>query len=376
MSRADFQLPNGHYLASHSAGRPLIRVGQVIAQRYLEPWAGNSAEPWAGWLAEIERFRQQLALLFAVDASGVCPQSNVSSGVAKVAMALPALQAGKPLLMSEHDFPSIGFALAKALPLGTEQIRFIPKHLDLTDANVWERYITDDLALVWVTHGFSNLGALAPLAEIAQLARTKGILTAVDVAQTAGVIPLNASALGIDMLFGSCLKWLCGGAGAGFMWLRPELNCQCQPKDVGWFSHQDPFAMDIHQFQYHDEALRFWGGTPSVAPFVIAADSIGYFNQLGIDRVRQHNLALQQQLLEQIGDLVVSPHQATQRSGTLIINVGAKQPRLLSALQAAGGMLDERHAGVRLSPHIYNDSDDIDAMIAAIQAVVTAGGRD
>ncbi|QIZ77950.1 aminotransferase class V-fold PLP-dependent enzyme [Ferrimonas lipolytica] len=369
MNRDDFLLPCGYYFGSHSAGRPLRRTAATIQQHYLQPWGGDNSDPWGEWLGQIERFRSALATLFNADVAGFCPQSNVSSGLVKVAMALPALQAGKPVLLSECDFPSIGFALQQALPLGTAQIRFIPKGEDVADPQVWRKYLDDELALVWISHGFSNSGVQAPLAEVTAMAQAKGILTAIDVAQTAGVIPIDVSALGVDLMFGSCLKWLCAGTGAGFMWIRPQLLPQCQPKDVGWFSHQNPFEFDIHNFRYHDEALRFWGGTPSVLPFVIAAASIEYFNSIGISRIRAHNLQLQQQLIDALGARVVSPHVPSQRSGTVVVHLGRGHSHLVAALPAAQIHADERPLGVRLSPHWYNDNDDVDAVITLVRSL-------
>ncbi|WP_298441017.1 aminotransferase class V-fold PLP-dependent enzyme [uncultured Ferrimonas sp.] len=360
MDKHDFLMPSGHYFGSHSAGRPFADTMAQFQQDYFQPWGGDCCDPWGEWLGQIERFRAALAALFNVDASGFCPQSNVSSGLVKVAMALPQLQSGGTVLLSEHDFPSIGFALQQALPNGAAQLRFIPKGADLTDANVWDKHLTADVALVWITHGFSNLGAAAPLAQILPLARQRGILSAIDLAQSAGVLPLDLAALQPDFAFGSSLKWLCGGAGAGYLWASAPMLSQCQPKDVGWFSHQDPFEMNIHQFRYHDQALRFWGGTPTVAPFVFAAHSIERLSAFGIDNIRAHNLSLQQQLWQGLGERVLSPQDPGKRSGTIIINAD------LTKLKAAGVFADLRPLGVRVSPHIYNDSDDVAALINAL----------
>src|SRR5258707_405115 len=107
-----------------------------------------------------------------------------------------------------------------------------------------------------------------------------------------GCIDRFCAALGADVVLGSCVRWLCGGRVAGFWWLGPGLMRQLKPVDVGWFSHADPFEMDIHSFRYADDARRFWGGTPSVAPYAIATAGLELLGAVGIEAVLAHNRAL------------------------------------------------------------------------------------
>jgi len=368
LSAADFHLGASTYLLNHSVGRPLKSAEAAFQRSYFAPWQDEAEGIWPQWLGCIEQFRAALGQLFNVPGARFCPQSNLSSGLTKLVMALPQFTSGR-VLMSELDFPTIGYVLAQALPRGREQIQFIPAGLDVSDANVWADHMTSDTAMVFLSHAYSNTGVQAPLAEVVALAKSRGVMTLLDVAQSAGVLPLDLARLAPDFVLGSTVKWLCGGPGAGYLYIDPERLSQCQPKDVGWFSHANPFAMDIHDFQYHPGTERFWGGTPSVAPYAIAEHSIAQLVGHGIGTIREHNLRLQQQLIEALGERVVSPLEPARRSGTVILNLGSQQARLAPALNAAGIAVDERAQGVRVSPHLYNSDDDIRRVIEVVQGL-------
>jgi selenocysteine lyase/cysteine desulfurase len=128
---------------------------------------------------------------------------------------------------------------------------------------------------------------------------------------------------------------------------------------------------DIHHFAPHDSALRFWGGTPSVAAYIFAAHSIHYFADLGVARVRAHNLTLLARLQAQLAPWYIAPTDANCCSGTAILNVGEAQDSVLSALKEANIAVDARKPGIRVSPHIYNTGQDIDAFIEVFTRAVS-----
>ena len=233
----DFVLGEGIYFLNHSVGRPLRSSQQALQDAFMAPWEDGAPGIWPKWLEIIDGFQDALAGLFQAKKEDFCPQANLSSGLTKLVMALPQLQTHKGIvLMSEIDFPTVGFVLQQALPNGRDQIRFIPKELDVTDPNVWSDYLTSDVSAVFLSHAYSNTGQQAPLGEIVPLAAERSILTMIDVAQSAGVIPLNFSELNPDFVLGTSVKWLCGGPGAGYLWVNPDRIDECEPKDVGWFS--------------------------------------------------------------------------------------------------------------------------------------------
>ena len=370
MNQHDFCMAEGCYLLSHSVGRPLKNSQQHLAAHYFSPWESSNKEPWQQWLPAVEQFNTALGQLFNAPSEQFCPQVNLSSGLTKLLMSHPRLQQKNcKVLMTQSDFPSMGFAMQKALPK-CAQITFIPEYENLTDITVWQRYLTDNIDLVFISHVYSNTGAQAPVHDIVALSKKTNSLSIIDVAQSAGVIPLDLTALNADFMIGSSVKWLCGGPGAAYLWVNPQQIAICEPKDVGWFSHQTPFEFDINHFVYNKGALKFWGGTPSVVPYIIAANSIAYFAALGIDKVRSHNLAMLALIQQQLGKYVVSPTLQHQCSGTAILNFNMQQQHVLNELNSAGISVDARKLGIRVSPHIYNSADAIHKFIAVIKKAI------
>ena len=214
---------------------------------------------WDSWLKAIQGFRDSLAFLLGGNAADYCAQANLSSGLAKLLPALPEPPNSRAVLLAAEDsFPSLAFVLQHARRSGFVA-RLIPHAHDPSIEETWADALTSDVAATLVTHVHSNTGAVAPVAKIAALCRERGIRCIVDIAQSAGILPLSLAELGADVVLGSCVKWLCGGPGAGFMWINPALVEELAPPDVGWFSHADPFECDVHSFRYATDARRFWG---------------------------------------------------------------------------------------------------------------------
>ncbi len=362
--KQDFCLPQGTYLLNHSVGRPLKTSQQAFKAEFLEPWQYGNTEPWQSWLHSIENFTQGLARLFNSKAELFCPQVNLSSGLTKLLMSHPKLNRQPKVLMSEIDFPSMGFALQQAVDA---KIEFIPKQADITDANVWLEYLSSDFDLVFISHAYSNTGQISPVEQVVTAAREKQVLSVVDVAQSAGVIPFDLGAIQPDFLIGSSVKWLCGGPGAAYLWISESELEKCTPKDVGWFSHENPFEFDIRSFKHHGSALKFWGGTPSVAPYIFASHSINYFADFTVAKVNEHNRKLQSLLVEAFPAELVSPVEESKRSGTVILNFSDNQ-LALEKLKNNEIAVDLRSSGLRVSPHIYNDEDDIRQFIEVLKA--------
>lgn len=164
-------------------------------------------------------------------------------------------------------------------------------------------------------------------------------------------------------MLGSCVKWLCGGPGAGFLWLEPDTAAYLKPMDVGWFSHSAPFEFDINHFDYAEGSARFWGGTPSILPYVVASHSLELVGRIGVDTVRQHNMALTQKIVSKLNPACLrATADPALRSGTLVLAL-PDQAAAAERLREAGVRFDVRPLGLRLSPHIYNMPEGIDTVV-------------
>lgn len=369
MSR--FRPPDGTYLLNHSVGVPPSSIGQLI-EVLSDEWLSAPHDAWTRWSEEVDGFHAELGRLLNHDPQWFCHQLNVSSGLAKILQAMPVNPVRPAVLLSERSFPTVGYVVQSAERLGYEA-RLLPKHVNITDPECWREALTDDVGLVVLTHAESNAGLQVPIREIAQLVRERGITCVVDVAQSAGVLPIDLRAWAVDFVVGTSVKWLCGGPGAGFLWANPAVIDRCSPIDVGWFSHDDPFEFDINDFRFAPDARRFWGGTPSPLPAAIARHSIAAINDMGVEAVRRHNVDLADRLIDGLDpSMVVSPRELARRSGTVVADPGVDTRRALMArLAEAEVHVDERADGIRVSPHLINSDSDIDAFLQVVTEVCT-----
>jgi selenocysteine lyase/cysteine desulfurase len=376
-----FELPSGIYLYSHAVGC-LPHVAREGASAYFDAWSKQGGDAWDPWLGEVNRFNTALAQLLNANVADVCPQVNLSAALSKIIQALPRRAGRDRIVLSLLDFPTIGFVASQAKKLGYEVVfaedvgakpasPAAPSQQTATSGEAGFAptdprlaAIDERTALVVWTHAYPNTGTAIEPPTREEL---HGAYLCVDIAQSAGVIPIDLSKWDADFIIGSCVKFLCGGPGAGYLWVRPELAADLEPQDVGWFSHARPFEFDITSFEYAPAAARFWGGTPSVLPYAVSARSIELLDSIGVHNIRAHNLELSRVVIEGAqgkGISVASPV-GSQQSGTVVLdcgdNMAAKQ-----RLNAAGVHCDARKFGVRISPHIYNTSEEMHKLVALL----------
>ena len=352
--RADFMLPDrGVYALSHSVGCIARAARAALEAEFIQPWAVAGGDAWPIWLRSIEQFREELAALFGSTAACFSPQVNVSSALSKLLASVPRTPMRDTWLAHEGSFPSMGFVLERAA--GFRRQLLVGPAQDFT---LWHDALTERVAAAVITHVHSNSGAVEPVRDIAARCRELGILSVVDVAQSAGILPISLDTLGADVVVGSCVKWLCGGPGTGFMWIHPEVLPRLCPTDVGWFSHRDPFELDIRHFEYAADSRRFWGGTPSVAPYVVATHGIATLQRIGIDEIWAHNRRLARIFLQQLPDAYGQEVPLDCIGGTLCLPLGEAVGAVASALQAGGHFFDVRGSRLRVSFHAYNGEDE------------------
>lgn len=369
MSRALFHAPAGAYFLSHSVGLSPRSARETLDRAFLEPWAHAGEQTWPLWLAAVEAWRAALAPLLGAHVHDLCPQTNISSAITKIIHALPQRKGRTKIILTEDDFPTVGF-VAEAASRAGYRTTLLEGGARLADPDAWAGAFRDDVQLVIATHVFSNSSRIAPVAEIAARAREAGAFSLLDIAQSAGAVRVDLNRWGADFAVGTSVKYLCGGPGAAFLWAREDAAAACRPVDVGWFSHEAPFEMDIRRFRFARGAARFWGGTPSVAPFAIAAAGLEALAGVGVDAIAAHR----ERLLDRL--FAAAPARAL-ASETRPLLRGASaliRPRDLAAasnaLRAAGIHHDTRDGALRVSVHLYTSEDDIDALIDTLAPLI------
>ena len=365
MQRDKFHLPGKHYFLSHSVGAQPKTYDSALADGFSAPWRTEGFNVWTPWFDALEQFKDGLAPILGASPADICPQSNVSSGIAKILLSLPERPRRKKIVLTEDDFPTVGFALAQGRRLGYELV-FLPGGERLADPEAWAPAFEDDVQLVVATQVYSNTSVLAPIEQLSKLARQAGVYSLIDVAQAAGAVPVKLNQCHPDFAVGTSLKYLCGGTGAAFLWADPDTASATAPLDVGWFSHEDPFEFDIHHFDYAQGAARFAGGTPSVAPFAGARAGHDILNSLGTEAVYAYNQKLLSRLIEGLEKGAFLSTTAEGARGSAALIRVRDYDAAAAALAKAGIYHDTRLGAVRISIHLYNDESDIDALIEAL----------
>lgn len=230
----------------------------------------------------------------------------------------------------------------------------------------------DDRTLAVATsHVFFATGAVQDLPTIAEIARDAGAYTIFDGYQGAGQLALDLPSTGVDFYTAGPLKWLCGGPGLAYLYVREELARSLAPTITSWFATQDQFRFNAGDFRYHDDARRFELGTRALPTVHTALGGQEIVDQVGVPAIRDRNLMLADRLADgcrEAGFRVRASSDPTSRSA--IVPVAHPTPaEAVSRLAKQGIVVDHRPGTVRASPHFYNTTDEVDGFVAALSAL-------
>jgi kynureninase len=206
-------------------------------------------------------------------------------------------------------------------------------------------------------------------------AREVGALVMLDTYQALGTVPVDVQALGVDFVCGGSVKWLCGGPGAAYLFVRPDLIPKLSPKLTGWAAHADPFAFETGEQRHATGIERFLHGSPAVASLLQATVGYEHILEAGVEAIRDHSLRLTEGLREDLleaGFTVNSPEDPERRGGTLTVGLNETEngPAFVKALDARGVAVDHRPgAGVRVSPHFYTRAEELTAFVEMMKEI-------
>jgi kynureninase len=235
--------------------------------------------------------------------------------------------------------------------------------------------IDERTLLVPLSHVLFKTGEIQDVEAIVRRAHEAGALVVLDAYQSAGSVPLDVTSLGVDFAVGGSVKWLCGGPGAGWLYVRPDLAKRLEPTFTGWQAHARPFAFEPEQ-DYAEGAARFLTGTPNVPALYAATAGYELVEEVGVDRIRERSMqqtALLVELLEAAGFEVLSPRDPDRRGGTVVVRTPAAEA-VYRELGAREIICDFRpDAGIRLGPHFFNTDEELRFAAAQIAEIVESG---
>jgi selenocysteine lyase/cysteine desulfurase len=334
---------------------------------YLSSWE-RLGSPWEEWVGRAEAARASFADLVGADPDEVAVTTSLSQGVSALLSGLRFAAGRDTIVLSDFEFPTVG-QIAHAQELRGFAVRHVAEEPDATiPLERFDEAIDETTALVCLTHVCYRNGSRNDVDGVVRIARERGALVLLDVYQTAGSIPLDVSALGVDFLAAGCVKYLLGSAGLAFLWCRPDLVPGILPTQTGWFADDNVFAMDIHDYSPSPTARRFESGTPPVAAAYAGHAGIELVREMDVAQVERHVQGLVALLVEGVAELggrVVTPADPARR-GALVAIASSNDHALVAALAADGIVTSCRDGNLRVSLHGYNSPEDVEAVLASL----------
>ena len=331
---------------------PLPQRGRAALARYTQDWDEKGTPVWfSDWLPLLERFRERIAELLLAPAGTTAIAPSVSVALSTLATALPLPPGRNKVLIGELDFPTIGH---QWLSRPGYEVEFVPSRDGMTiPPSAFAERIDDRTAMVVTTHLFYTTGYLQDVRAIADAAHAKGALCLIDGYQTCGCVPLDVAAMDCDAFVGGCLKWLSGGPGNAFLYVRPELIPDMRPQGTGWFATRDPFSFTLLELDFVEDARRLETGTWAMPSHYAGLAGLELILEVGVANIQGRLRDLTSRILERCdaaGVRTFTPRERERRCG--IVTLECEHPEAVeSQLHAAGVIVDSRPGRVRLSPH-------------------------
>jgi selenocysteine lyase/cysteine desulfurase len=341
----------------------------AAAERYLESWRTRGMD-WDEWMAEVARAKAAFATLINASPDDIAVFSSVSEATSAVASALAFTGHRRDVLTTEAEFPSIGHVWLAQKQRGA-QVRWIGVKDGGVDPAEYDRRVNDDTAIVSACHGYYLNGALQDIEAIAKVAHERGALVFVDAYQSAGAVPIDVKANGVDFLASGALKYLMGIPGIAFLYVRPDRVDRLHPTVTGWFGRENPFAFEVTKLDWAPNARRFDTGTPPIMNAYIARAGMEMIAQVGVAKIRAWHEQLSNRLIDgaALRDLCVSaPLRRSFKTANTAIEVHNAQA-VEDAMRKKGVLPSARGPVIRLAPHFYNTIEDVDTALDVLADV-------
>jgi kynureninase len=356
------------YLINHSLGAMPAAAEERLAE-YARDWKTRGIRAWEeGWWELPVTVGDQIARLVGAPPGSVSMHQNVTLAEAVVLSCFAFDGERRRIVYEEGNFPSVRYLYQAARDA---EVVVAPDDEGVVAA------IDERTLLVPVTHVLFKTGRIQDVEAIVTRAHEKGALVVLDAYQSVGTVPLDVTALEVDFAVGGSVKWLCGGPGAAWLYVRPDLAETLEPALTGWQAHARPFAFEPEQ-AYAQGAWRFLTGTPNVPALYAATAGYDVIEEVGVERIRSRSIeqtTLLIELLEEAGYEPGSPREPERRGGTVVV----KTPHFEDVnreLAARGILVDCRpETGLRLGPHFYNTDDELRFAVEQIAELSGRGAR-
>jgi kynureninase len=373
--RSEFPiLERAVYLISHSLGA-MPRATYDRLHEYADLWANRGVRAWAeGWWDMPVTVGNEIARIIGAEPNTVVMHQNVSICQSLILSCLLPLNDSRrnKIVFEELNFPSVIYvyeAHARAHGLRIERVKSddgitVPLERMLAA-------IDEETLLVPFSHVLFKSAFLQDAKAITERAHQVGATVVLDSYQSAGTVPFSVKELHVDFATGGSVKWLCGGPGAGYLYVRPDLIDKLQPKTTGWMAHEHPFSFET-EMHYAPNITRFLHGSPAIPALYAAQAGYKIINEIGVPAIREKSVRQTQRLIElaeAAGFRVTSPKVPEQRGGTITV-WDENAAEITKELIRREFIVDYRPgAGVRISPHFYTQDEELELVISEMKKI-------
>lgn len=373
------------YLINNSLGA-MPRGVYGALKEYADTWAEDGVEAWHEWLPQVTATGDLIGAIINAPKGSVMMHQNVSTLSAIVASALDFRGPRNKVVYDELNFPSVHYVWKEQERRGAS-VQLVKSDDGLTVpterllAAIDEKTLVVPVSLVQF-----RSAAIQDAKAIVEKAHRVGAIVVLDTYQAVGTIPVDVRALDVDFLVGGSVKWLCGGAGAAYLYANPERTKAMEPAATGWFSHAAPFAFEMGRIRYAPDVHRFMGGSPSVPALYAARTGYEIIAKVGLPAIREKSKRQTKRLLEnalEMGLEVNSPRDGEIRGGTVVVDFAGAEAVCVELVKRKF-VVDYRKpstsvlgtplkGGIRISPHFYNSDEECDAVLAEIAGIRKKG---
>jgi selenocysteine lyase/cysteine desulfurase len=370
--RSEFPgLEQSTYLNTCSLGQ-LSRRSVAAVHRFLDLWMHDGASAWyETWLGELADTRARFARLVNAQPHEVAVLPSIGVALSVIASSLDYRQRPE-VVVTELDFPTIPYQWMARHRDGV-RVRHLPSPDRIrVPLSAFEQAVSTQTALVATTHVFFTSGWVQDIAAISALTHELGALALIDGYQGAGQVPIDVKATDVDIYLSGGLKWLLGGPGVVFMYVKEALIEQLRPTTTGWFAAKDMFRFNPERFDMAEDARRFEPGTPAMAAVYAANAGLSIIEEIGVPAIRARTQELSADLhrrLRAAGLTPRVPEDLARHAGITVVPVD-DPPGVVKALRASNIIIDYRPGVVRLSPYFYNTEEENQRLVNALVQIL------
>jgi selenocysteine lyase/cysteine desulfurase len=351
------------YLNSCSQGA-LSDAVEASQQEYIESWH-DSGSPWDLWLEKYEAARTAFARFIGAEPAEVAVIPCASAGINSIASALD-FRSRRKVVMGEFEFPTMGQIWLAQQRRGLE-IQFLESHRDRISADAYAEAIDNQTLIVPLTHICFMNGFRSDVGAVTRLAHDQGALVMLDDYQDAGTRPINVKELNVDFYVTGALKYLLCPSGIAFLYVRRDLIAALTPTITGWFAQQNPFAFDTKHFDPAHTARRFEMGSPSVPHVYAVSAALEFLHSIGFERIADHVGELTQKFLEGARQLQIQIKTPLDSRGPLVVLRMKDAEAMVKKLAEHDIVVSNRMDGLRVSFHVYNSVEDVQATLSVLE---------